>query len=206
VKSSKSLPGVDGETVQQHFGYITANQQYGVQYFFWLFESQNNPATDPLVLWMTGGPGCSSELAIFFENGPYTVTKKFLQKPVLHDNPFSWNKNATVIWIDQPGGTGFSTVQNTLGYVTNEKQVAADMMTFLQGFYAQFPQYKPLPFYITGESYGGHYVPSPFGMGLIVCISNVVMNRCGRGDRDGEQAESALCEPAQGNRSRQRID
>lgn len=51
---------------------------------------------------MTGGPGCSSELAIFFENGPYTVTKKFLQKPELHDNPFSWNKNASVIYIDQP--------------------------------------------------------------------------------------------------------
>jgi len=152
--------GVKGETVQQHFGYITANQQYGVQYFYWMFESQNNPSTDPLVLWMTGGPGCSSELALFFENGPYTVTKKFLQPPELHDNPFSWNKKANVIWIDQPGGTGFSTVQNTLGYATNEAQVAADMLTFLQGFYAQYPQYKNLPFFITGESYGGHYVPA----------------------------------------------
>jgi serine carboxypeptidase-like clade 4 len=50
---------------------------------------------------MTGGPGCSSELAIFFENGPYTVTKKFLQPPELHPNPFSWNNKATVIYIDQ---------------------------------------------------------------------------------------------------------
>ncbi len=141
---------------------------------------------------MTGGPGCSSELALFFENGPYTVTKKFLQPPELHDNPFSWNKKANVIWIGAQfffllsaltrladrkmcrrgwisslsltcvaravssfwfltlsashvvfsGGTGFSTVQNTLGYATNEAQVAADMLTFLQGFYAQYPQCK----------------------------------------------------------------
>jgi serine carboxypeptidase-like clade 4 len=158
-KSSKILPGVKGETVQQHFGYINVNQQYGVQYFYWMFESQSNPSKDPVVLWMTGGPGCSSELAIFFENGPYTVTKKFLQKPELHDNPFSWNKNASVIYIDQPGGTGFSTVQNNLGYCTDENCVGTDMVTFLQGFFAQYPQYKGLDFYITGESYGGHYVP-----------------------------------------------
>ncbi len=43
-------------------------------------------------------------------------------------------------------------MQNSQGYVTNEAQVAADMMTFLQGFFAQWPQYKGLDFYITGES------------------------------------------------------
>lgn len=109
---------------------------------------------------MTGGPGCSSELAIFFENGPWTVTKKLFSKPQLHDNPFSWNKVANVLFIDQPGGTGFSTVANSYGYTTNEAQVNADMQVFLQGFFAQYPQYKGLPFYITGESYGGHYVPA----------------------------------------------
>ena len=158
------MPGVAkdavGANVTQHFGYITSNQQYGVQYFYWLFESQNNPSTDPLVLWMTGGPGCSSELAIFFENGPYTVQKKFLKAPELVPNPYSWNKRANVLYVDQPGTTGFSTVQNTLGYPTDESSVAADMITFLQGFYAQYPQYKNLPFYITGESYAGHYIPA----------------------------------------------
>ncbi len=33
------------------------------------------------------------------------------------------------------------------------------LLTCLQGFFAQYPQYKGLDFYITGESYGGHYVP-----------------------------------------------
>lgn len=47
--------------------------QYGVNLFYWEFDSLDKPATDPLVVWLTGGPGCSSELALFFENGPYTV-------------------------------------------------------------------------------------------------------------------------------------
>lgn len=98
---------------------------------------------------MTGGPGCSSELALLFENGPYTVTKKTFQKPVLHDNPFSWNKVSNLIFIDQPGGTGFSTVQNPSGYTTDEAQVSADMLQFLYGFYKQYPQYKPLDFFIS---------------------------------------------------------
>jgi len=138
---------------------VTVNSQYDVQYFYWMFESQRSPKTDPLVLWMTGGPGCSSELALFFENGPYKVQDDLSLK----DNPYSWNKISNIIFIDQPGGTGFSTVGNPNGYVTNEQQMAQDMYVFLQGFYQLYPQYKNLPFYITGESYGGHYVPSLAG-------------------------------------------
>jgi len=47
-----------------------------------------------------------------------------------------------------------------LGYVHNEKQVAEDMYVFLTTFFTTYPQYQPLPFFITGESYGGHYVPA----------------------------------------------
>jgi len=125
-----------------------------VNLFYWMFESQNNPKTDPLVLWLTGGPGCSSELALFFENGPYTVNTDLS----LDANPFSWNLKANLLYVDQPGGTGFSYVKNTLGYVKNETQVAEEMYSFLQQFLATYPQYLNLPFYITGESYGGHYV------------------------------------------------
>jgi hypothetical protein len=48
-------------------GFIDVNKDHGGHMFFWMFESRGNPSKDPLVLWMTGGPGCSSELAVFYE-------------------------------------------------------------------------------------------------------------------------------------------
>jgi carboxypeptidase C (cathepsin A) len=149
------LPGAPKDVVQ-HYGYLLANETYGAYLFYWMFESQGNPKTDPLVLWLTGGPGCSSLLALFFENGPYTVNPNL----TLNANPYSWNKNANLLYVDQPAGTGFSYVENPNGYVQNETQVAQDLYTFLQNFLKTYPQYKNLPFFATGESYGGHYVPS----------------------------------------------
>eukprot|EP01120_Amphizonella_sp_Union-15-10_P013034 TRINITY_DN597_c0_g1_i1.p1 TRINITY_DN597_c0_g1~~TRINITY_DN597_c0_g1_i1.p1 ORF type:complete len:429 (-),score=52.06 TRINITY_DN597_c0_g1_i1:23-1309(-) len=139
---------------EQHSGYITVDASKNANIFYWLCESQSNPSTDPLVMWMTGGPGCSSELALLFENGPWTVNPDLTLKP----NPYSWNNNANLLYIDQPVGTGFS-YANT-DYIHNETQVAQEMWVFLQQFLVQFPQYKSRDFYIIGESYGGHYVPS----------------------------------------------
>jgi len=148
-------PGMPNDVVQ-HFGYLLANESYGAYLFYWMFESQNDPSTDPLVIWLTGGPGCSSELALFFENGPYTVNPDLS----LQANPYSWNTNANLLFVDQPAGTGFSFVQNSDGYVINEAQVSADFYVFLQNFLNKFPQYRQLPLFVTGESYGGHYVPA----------------------------------------------
>jgi carboxypeptidase C (cathepsin A) len=129
--------------------------------FYWFFESQGDPTTDPLVLWMTGGPGCSSELAVFFENGPFQLVDEGEGNEVgVTMNPWSWNTNANVIYIDQPAGTGFSSVGNIHGYVHDEKEMAVEMYIFLQGWLKTFPQYIGRPFFIFGESYAGHYIPS----------------------------------------------
>jgi len=107
-------------------------------------------------VWLTGGPGCSSELALFYENGPYHINKDLSLKI----NPYSWNAFANVIFVDQPVGTGFSYADYIEDYVTNEKQVAQDMFVFMQQFFIQYPQYAKLDFFILGESYAGHYVPA----------------------------------------------
>merc|ERR1719473_2155643 len=73
----------------------------GDDIFYWYFPSRNNAETAPLVMWLTGGPGCSSELAIFYENGPMK-----LQDGKVITNEFSWNNKANLIYIDQPVGTG----------------------------------------------------------------------------------------------------
>eukprot|EP01112_Ceratiomyxa_fruticulosa_P024071 TRINITY_DN954_c0_g1_i5.p1 TRINITY_DN954_c0_g1~~TRINITY_DN954_c0_g1_i5.p1 ORF type:complete len:445 (+),score=63.00 TRINITY_DN954_c0_g1_i5:186-1520(+) len=146
------------ENVTQHIGYITVSgtQNNGSHLFYWMFESRNNPKTDPLILWLTGGPGCSSLLGLFFETGPYKVNEDLS----LSINPYSWNSNANIIFLDQPAGTGFSYVDNSSQYLHNETQVANDIYSFITQFLTQFPQYQNLPFFISGESYGGHWVPS----------------------------------------------
>ena len=65
--------------------------------FYWWFESRNDPSTDPLVLWLTGGPGCASEVALFFENGPYKFGN---DKKTLNGNAFSWSNKANLLYVD----------------------------------------------------------------------------------------------------------
>eukprot|EP00756_Hemistasia_phaeocysticola_P022623 Hpha_TRINITY_DN15845_c1_g3::TRINITY_DN15845_c1_g3_i1::g.188504::m.188504/K13289/CTSA, CPY; cathepsin A (carboxypeptidase C) len=141
------------DSVKQYAGYYRLNTG-DKNYFYWAFESRNDPANDPVVLWMTGGPGCSSEVALFGENGPCKVNA---DGSATTTNPYSWNSNATLIYIDQPTGTGFS---YGTGYDNNETGVAIDMYDFLQQFFKAHTSLQKLPFYIFGESYAGHYVPA----------------------------------------------
>jgi len=124
--------------------------------FYWVFQSRSAPSTDPLVLWLTGGPGCASEVALFYENGPYQFTSA--TDSTLKSNPNSWNTFANLLYVDQPIGTGFS--KGGLHDAKSEKEVAQDMATMLKGFVEQNPEYKDRDFFITGESYAGHYVPA----------------------------------------------
>lgn len=145
-------------TVKQLSGYyrLTDNKTDD-HYFYWMFESRNQPKTDPFILWLTGGPGCSGMLALLNENGPCTVTQQSLPGTVT--NPYSWTNNATVLWIDQPTGVGFS--YGAKGdYDHDEHGVRDDMYNFLLDFFTAHPEYADLPFYVFGESYGGHYAPN----------------------------------------------
>ncbi len=59
----------------------------GDDIFYWLFKSRDSPWTDPLVLWFSGGPGCSSEVSLFYENGPYIINDDM----TLKENALAWN-------------------------------------------------------------------------------------------------------------------
>jgi len=138
----------------------------GLTYSIGFFESRNAPAMDPFIIWLTGGPGCSSMVALFYENGPYN-----LKGSTLSINPYSWNQVANVLWIDQPVGTGFSYADNFSDYVGDEKAVAEDLYEFLQGFFKQNPQYNSKVF-VFGESYAGHYIPA-FGSRIVMGNQNL---------------------------------
>jgi len=126
--------------------------------FYWFFEKRAaSVATDksiPFVVWLTGGPGCSSSLALLTENGPCSVNSAGDDTIV---NPNSWIETAHMLWLDQPAGVGFS-----YGKLTdhNEEMVAEDAYYFLQAFFKSHPEYNENPIFIVGESYGGHYAPA----------------------------------------------
>jgi cathepsin A (carboxypeptidase C) len=141
--------------VDNFSGFVTVNRTRHL--FYWFFESQNDPANSPFLLWMTGGPGCSGLIALFFENGPYQVMPNL----DLTLNPYSWNQKANVLWIDQPVGAGFSYDTSIVDPgVLTEHQMAENMFEFFQHWFTQFPKYANMPFFIAAESYGGHYAPA----------------------------------------------
>ncbi|CEG48455.1 serine protease family [Plasmopara halstedii] len=143
------------DSTKQLSGYFKIMGSKSKNYFYWFFESRGSPSTDPLIIWLTGGPGCSSTLALLLENGPCSVNDDLS----LRRNPYSWNERANVMWIDQPVGVGFSYGDKS-EYDTSEKEVGDDMYHFLQEFLQAKPEYQKLPFYVFGESYAGHYVPA----------------------------------------------
>lgn len=153
VPSEISRPSLCEPGAEQYAGYLDAGN--GASYFFWMFGSRRS-AEDPVVLWLSGGPGCSSMLALLTENGPCSVEGAGTKV-----NPHSWSERAHVIWLDQPVATGFST--GDAWQVTGERGVsgvAFGVVHFLKSFFQRFPRYKGLDLYVTGESYAGHYVPA----------------------------------------------
>merc|ERR1719262_1429818 len=96
-------PTICDPSVKQIAGRLPASEK--AKYFFWLFESKSDPSTDPLLMWLSGGPGCSSQLALLVENGPCGIDKQTGKTEL---NAYSWHNNANVMWVDQPSGVGFS--------------------------------------------------------------------------------------------------
>jgi cathepsin A (carboxypeptidase C) len=105
-----------------------------------------------VVLWLNGGPGCSSLTGLFMELGPASIDEKL---NVVY-NPYSWNSNASVIFLDQPVNTGYS---YSGGSVSDSVAAGKDVYALLTLFFKQFPEYAQQDFHIAGESYAGHYIP-----------------------------------------------
>ncbi|KAF0687151.1 Aste57867_21122 [Aphanomyces stellatus] len=140
---------INCDSVNQSSGYIQLGNS-STKYFHWYFESRSDPTNDPLVLWVNGGPGASSMIGLLSENGPCSVQLDLS----LEYNPHAWNSHANVIWLDQPANTGFS-----VGPTPTPDIIGPNVYAFLQGFLAKHPSLRGRPLFLTGESYGGHYVP-----------------------------------------------
>lgn len=151
-----SLPGLDFEpNFNQFSGYLKISEETNKSIFYWYVESQSNPETDPVVYWTNGGPGCSGLLAFGLEHGPFYYSSNETLTP----NPYSWNKVANMFYVEQPAGVGFSFSDDKSEYKTGDAQAASDNYLSIKKFFEKFPERKQNDFYITSESFGGHYMP-----------------------------------------------
>ncbi|KAF1991946.1 alpha/beta-hydrolase [Aulographum hederae CBS 113979] len=104
------------DTQKQYTGYVNLppfslapiQQNYSINTFFWFVEARENPETSPLMIWINGGPGSSSMIGFFAENGPCEVVQMADGKYGTQARMWGWDRSANVLFIDQPAQVGFS--------------------------------------------------------------------------------------------------
>ena len=135
-------------------GYLKTDIE-GHELFYTFTPSQSNPEKDPILLWLNGGPGCSSLEGFISEIGP--VVYSHSQHSFIL-NEYAWNKNASIVFIESPAGVGFTRIIDKNIYYNDSIQ-AISLNIALQNFFDLFDEYQTNDFYIAGESYAGTYIP-----------------------------------------------
>jgi len=174
----KQLPGWDGELLSNTYaGYISAGSDAEHQMFehYLFFESESDPANDPLIMWTNGGPGAPSFFGSFTELGPYYLSDASLQTeaynqtgvPSLFQNIHSWTKQGSLLIRNLPPPVGYSYCEpagpSGDGYSCgswNDTRTAKHSFEFLKNWFDAFPEYSNSDLYLSGESYAGIYVPT----------------------------------------------
>lgn len=117
--------------------HIEVDAAHNGNLFFWHYQNRHIADRQRTILWLNGGPGCSSMDGAMMEVGPYRVR----EGGNLEYNNGSWDEFANLLFIDQPVGTGFSYV-STDSYLTDLNQMADHMLIFLEKWFALFPEYE----------------------------------------------------------------
>ncbi|KAJ1076982.1 hypothetical protein K5549_019051, partial [Capra hircus] len=153
------LPGLAKQpSFRQYSGYLKGSGSKRLHYWSaaLFVESQKDPKSRPVVLWLNGGPGCSSLDGLLTEHGPFLIQPDGV---TLEYNPYSWNLIANVLYLESPAGVGFS-YSDDKSYATNDTEVAQSNFEALKDFFRLFPEYKGNELFLTGESYAGIYIPT----------------------------------------------
>lgn len=141
-----------------------------------LVQAEDNQKGDkPLIYWSNGGPGASSLFGLLTELGPLILSDASLETedskktgiPTPIYNPHTWSRLGHLLIIDQPAPVGFSYCQDEPdshscgGIAWTDELASLNSYTALQTFFdTKFPCLQNLPLYLTGESYGGIYIPT----------------------------------------------
>ncbi|KAL4712871.1 hypothetical protein ACJJTC_011941 [Scirpophaga incertulas] len=145
--------------ITSHSGFLTVDLTYNSNLFFWFFPAADKPLnTTPWIVWLQGGPGATSMVGLFEEIGPFRCDKTGLNL-----REWSWAKNYSLLFIDNPVGAGYSFTDSDKGYVHNMEECSNHLYGALQQFLEVFPELRSAPLYLAGESYAGHFVPALAG-------------------------------------------
>ncbi|XP_015615664.1 serine carboxypeptidase-like 13 isoform X3 [Oryza sativa Japonica Group] len=159
-----SLPGFDGPLpFSLETGYVEVNESTGVRLFYYFVQSEKDPDVDPLLLWLSGGPGCSSLSGLTHEIGPFQFAAKRYYSgglPKIIYQPETWTKVSNIIFVDSPVGAGFSYAATQEGSKTSDTKTVKQLVIFLRKWLHDHPQFLLNPLYIGGDSYSGYIVPT----------------------------------------------
>ncbi|KAG5573405.1 hypothetical protein H5410_063171, partial [Solanum commersonii] len=148
-------------TVKARILYIGVGKSEEVQLFYYFVKSESDPIQDPLLLWLTGGPGCSSFTGLAYEVGPLEFGHKAYNGslPILVTNPYSWTKFASILFLEQPVNTGFSYGKTSEAYKCTDLQACDHVYEFLRKWFVNHPEFISNSFYVSGDSYSGITIP-----------------------------------------------
>lgn len=156
----KRLPGISnviGDVGSSWAGLlpITAQANDTNKLFFWLWPPAQGAPDKDLTIWFGGGPGCSGLGEMFQGHGPFVIPKTHQNKTIVQKNPHSWTQTGWVLYIDQPGVTGFSQVDAPN---LDENIIARQFRGFLANVYTTFPDLAKKNLFLSGESYGSQFI------------------------------------------------
>jgi carboxypeptidase C (cathepsin A) len=148
-----SLPGAPKLLSKHYSGFLSISASKSIHYYY--VESERSPESDSIVFWTNGGPGCSGLLGLFVELGPWRPQSD----GSLVRNPHSWTSLASIVFLEQPAGVGFSTTTDPSELETNDYNAARDNVATIREFFKRHPERANNKMYLASESYGGHYIP-----------------------------------------------
>ncbi|XP_074309402.1 serine carboxypeptidase-like 50 [Silene latifolia] len=187
--SSSTIPT---EAIPTKSGYLKVNSTSGSSIFYTFYEAKqpiSSLAKTPLLIWLQGGPGCSSMIGNFFELGPWRVNRSLELEP----NLYSWNRLFGLVFFDNPIGTGFSIAAEPEEIPRNQRRVSQHLYIALKAFIRLDKKlFGRRPVYITGESYAGKYGPA---FGYYIVRRNAWVRKKNRINLHGVAVGNGLTDP-----------
>ncbi|PKI49271.1 hypothetical protein CRG98_030344 [Punica granatum] len=155
----KTLPGYPGPLpFTLETGYISVGE---VEFFYYFVHSQGKPASDPVLLYMNGGPGCTGLNGFIFQTGPlkFNLSDYTGGLPTLLNEPNAWTKTSNIIYLDAPVGAGFSYATTAASYSSDDSLTAQQIHIFVRKWLIEYPSFQSNPFFIASDSYAGIITP-----------------------------------------------